>query len=472
MLSGILVVVFCSLGYLLSYTGYQKGKDHYALFGLFLCGLALRCFCAGDTFLHSWDERYHALVAKHLLLHFLEPTLYEHTVLPFDYRVWSVAHIWLHKQPMALWLIALSLKLFGFVPFAVRVPSVILSSICILLVFDVANFYYGRRVAFVASFLCSINGMLIELATGRAATDHVDAIFVFFTLLCFWLSLKYLQSHKKYLVALVGLAMGLAMLTKWLPGLFMLLLFVIACWGKDSVKRIILNVAVILMVALIVFLPWQIYTYLAFPVEAIWETAFNRRHLWEAIEGHSGTFFYHFEMLRINYGDLVYLPVIYFSYITWTKRRLEDLLFMVWFWVPFLFYTLAATKMAAYTAIAAPAIFIIIGRTVIDWIDNSSMVLWRKQALRLIALLLWLMPARFCVERVKPFADQTSDIEWNRRLDEFVAENHPDAKTVVVNCSHPTELMFKCDCICYENLPDQAILDDLKKNYRVFVMQR
>ena len=52
-------------------------------------GFILRIFTGSDLYLHEWDEKYHALVAKNMIGHPLEPKLYKDPVLPYDYKVWT-----------------------------------------------------------------------------------------------------------------------------------------------------------------------------------------------------------------------------------------------------------------------------------------------------------------------------------------------------------------------------------------------
>src|SRR5262245_6295197 len=99
-----------------------------ALVCILTAGAAVRVYAASERSLHEWDEQYHALVAKHLIDHPLTPTLYEDPVLPFDYRSWVANHVWLHKPPVALWLMAGSLRVFGLDELALRLPSVLLST--------------------------------------------------------------------------------------------------------------------------------------------------------------------------------------------------------------------------------------------------------------------------------------------------------------------------------------------------------
>lgn len=158
----------------------------------FLCALAflLRLFVAADPGLHPWDERYHALVAKNLLADPTKPVLYPETPLPYDYRHWSRNHVWLHKQPVTLYCIAASVWLFGNTPWAVRLPSVLLGALLVFVVYRVGRLLFSHRVGLVAAWFCAINGLLIELAGGRTATDHPDVFFVTLIALGAWCALR------------------------------------------------------------------------------------------------------------------------------------------------------------------------------------------------------------------------------------------------------------------------------------------
>jgi 4-amino-4-deoxy-L-arabinose transferase-like glycosyltransferase len=142
LLFGILTIIFCITGYLFSWKYWRKDNYKIAILLIVICGLALRIYTSTDFFLHSWDERYHALVAKNLIQHPLTPTLYDNPVLPYDYRNWKANHIWLHKQPLPVWTIAASMRLFGVNEIALRLPSIILSTIGILLTFLICSHFF------------------------------------------------------------------------------------------------------------------------------------------------------------------------------------------------------------------------------------------------------------------------------------------------------------------------------------------
>ena len=150
---GITTITLCTIGYFFSWRNFSKGNFKLALFFLILLGFILRIYTSTDFYLHDWDERYHALVAKNLINHPFTPTLYDTPVLPYNFQDWSSSHIWLHKQPVPLWSISISLYLFGINEFAVRFPSIILSTLGIWLIYQVASYFFNKKTGYIAAFL-------------------------------------------------------------------------------------------------------------------------------------------------------------------------------------------------------------------------------------------------------------------------------------------------------------------------------
>ena len=313
---GIITISICTFLCYSSWINFKIGKDNIALFLLLLSGLLLRFYLSADFQLHEWDERYHALVAKNMIESPFKPMLYKNPVLPYNYQNWIENHVWLHKQPLPFWFMAASLLLFGINEIALRIPSIMLSTIIILLIFHVAKYLFNRRVAFISAFLISINGLIIELAAGKVATDHVDIFFLFFVLLSIFFTVKFIQTKKIIFNLLIGVSVGLAILSKWLPALvvFPVYLAFIIDSRKFTFKEIIRNLFISIITCIVVFLPWQIYIANAFPLEAISERNFNYRHITEVLENHSHPLFYYFNNIRIIYGELIYIPCIWFFF--------------------------------------------------------------------------------------------------------------------------------------------------------------
>jgi 4-amino-4-deoxy-L-arabinose transferase-like glycosyltransferase len=357
------ILISCAVGYYFSWRHFVKGNWTIAVSLLMLCGLALRIYTSSDFFLHTWDEGYHALVAKNLIQHPLTPMLYENPVIPFDYRIWTENHIWLHKQPIPLWTMAGSMWLFGVNEIALRLPSVLLTTIGIWFTFFIGNYFFNKKTGYLAAFLFSINGLIIELAAGRTATDHVDIFFLFFIQLAIVFSILFAQNQKAIYNILAGICIGAAILSKWLPALIVLPVWLLAVSeaGKLKPKEIIIQFLLLTSTCVLVFLPWQIYIYQTFPVEAAWEASFNMKHIMEPLADRTGPFYYFIVKIGVNYGELIYIPLIWFLWKTFQNfRDKKQIALLIWILVPIVFFSIAKTKMQAYILFSSPALFIVI----------------------------------------------------------------------------------------------------------------
>ncbi len=132
-----------------------------------------------DNFLHEWDERYHALVAKNLLQHPLKPTLYDNPVEPYDHKNWVANYIWLSKPPLPLWFMAASISTFGTHEFAVRLPAIIFSLLSVILTYKIGSILFSQKIGLLAALLHGIHGLLTDLASGRLSSVEWKLPFCF-----------------------------------------------------------------------------------------------------------------------------------------------------------------------------------------------------------------------------------------------------------------------------------------------------
>lgn len=314
LLYSIPTIIFCAIGYYFSWRHYSRNNLTIAVLLLMVCGLLLRIYTSSDFFLHSWDERYHALVAKNLMNHPLKPTLYDNPILPYDYRNWVGNHVWVHKQPLPLWIMSASMWLFGINEIALRLPSIILTTIGIWLSFIIGRYFFNKKIGYLTAFLFSINGLIIELTAGRIATDHIDIFFLFFIEIAIVFSILFAQKRKLVFNVLTGVSIGAAILSKWLPALIVIpiWLLIVIDSEKFKTKEIIFHFIILITTCCLVFLPWQVYIFNAFPLEAKWEASFNFKHITEVLDERTGPIYYFIDKIRINYGELIYLPLIWF----------------------------------------------------------------------------------------------------------------------------------------------------------------
>ena len=467
---GIITILICSLSYFFSWKYYKKENFTISLLFIVLSGILFFVFTSSDFFLHSWDERYHALVAKNFLKHPFLPTLYNNPILPYDYKIWIGNHIWLHKQPLPIWLIAGSMKIFGINEIALRLPSIIMSSIGIYLTFKIGHYFFNKKVGVFSAFLFSVNGLIIELTAGRVATDHVDIAFMFFILLAIFLTTQFIERKYMLYTVLIGVSIGGALLTKWLTGLIVLPIWLLLVWDskKFNTKIIITHFALVLFTVAIVALPWQVYIFKHFPLEAVYESEFNLRHFTEVIEERSGSVFYFIDKIRINYGELIYLPILLLIWRVFKKTRsLKQLALCVWIFVPLIIFSLAKTKMQGYLLFTAPALFIITAVFFFELLDYRTLHK-PKWLFNLVLALFVILPIRYGIERMKPFQNSDRNPKWVRDLKELNEKNIQNG--ILFNYENPIEAMFYTNLIAYSTLPSKEKIEQLiNEGYQIIV---
>lgn len=467
----ILLLIFCAAGYYLSWRYYLKDNFRTAVLLIMVCGLFLRIYTSSsELYLHSWDERYHALVAKNLIQHPLVPSLYDNPVLPYDFRGWTSNHIWLHKQPLPLWAMAASMWLFGVNEIALRFPSIIISTLGIWITFMLGSYFFNRKTGYLAALFFSLNGLIIEITSGRVATDHIDVFFMFFIQLSILFSILFAKKRKIIFNVLAGISIGAAILCKWLPALIVVPVWLLVLIESRNfrLKEIILHLVVLLAVCTLVFLPWQLYIFSIFPAEAGWEASFNVKHITQVLEGNTGSFFYFLDKIRVNYNDLIYLPLGWFIWETFSDlNNAKRLALSIWVVIPILFFSFAKTKMQAYILFVSPALFIITAEfffTLNDYQKQSKY----KWLISIVLFLLIALPVRYSFERIKPFSKGNRCPVWVTDLRKL--NERRISKGILLNYDNPIEAMFYTNLTAYQYIPDRSKISELlKAGYTVII---
>lgn len=341
---------------------WYRGRVALAVALLMGAAFLLRLLMASlDPFLHDWDERFHALVAKNMILRPFTPMMRAEAILPYDYQVWCCNHIWLHKQPLFLWQMALSMKLFGVNELALRLPSALLGSLVLYPVYRLGFLLFDEDTGYLGAVLAAFAFYQLEQTSGVVGMDHNDVAFAAYVTASIWAYYEYRSSaHPWRWLLLVGLLAGAAVLCKWLVGLI-----VYAGWGLAALRypprrvaefgRLAASVAMAAAVAL----PWQFYSAWRFPAESAFERSYNARHFAEALEGQAHEWYYHFAMLPTHYGILLWLmPVgLVMAWRRQGRAPLGPVLFMVA--LIYVFFTVAATKMYSYTYVVSALLLLL-----------------------------------------------------------------------------------------------------------------
>jgi len=293
-----------------------KLKDNLLLLLITTLGFALRISAIlADPFLHPWDERFHALVARNMMTNPFVPILRVNPITDnYDKFMWCCNHIWLHKQPLFMWQMALSMKIFGVSEWSMRLPSAIMGTILVLIIYRIAILLnVKKRVALLTALLLACSNFHLQLIAGIHGMDHNDVAHGFYVLASIWALFEYQKSKKWYWIILVGVFSGCAILNKWLTGLLVYLIWgvmlLLSILKREIVKKEMVLFVCSLVVCCIVFLPWQFYILHRFHDLAVYEYEFNRKHISEALEGHGGGYFYYFKYLKDLFGKFLYFCI-------------------------------------------------------------------------------------------------------------------------------------------------------------------
>lgn len=469
---------------------FKKNKVNAALAFLFITALFMRLSPMLDPYLHRWDERHHALVARNMIAHPLKPMLYADPALEYDDRNWGHNNIWLHKQPLALWSMALSMSVFGITEIAARFPSLLYSMATLLIIYGLTKRLYSHRAGYYAAMLFALNGFIIQVAAGRTPTDHIDTCFLFFITASIACVFLHHDTRQHRWLILAGLACGGAVLTKWLVGLLAIPILLtleasrtsnsfftssslqggkaegapaLTVTGLQTVKSLFANTLIVLGLAVLVAAPWQLYIFRVFPEQSAWEFAYNTRHFYEALEQHEGGVFFHITRLFSLYSELAIIPIISALFVLYKNKRMTRIAagLAMWFVLPIIFFTIAATKMKGYTLPAIPAFFIICGLFLASFGETT---LRRSHAVAL-TLLFVLLPLRGYIQKNMPFEPTDPESAWITRI-RALPPPPPGSRAVLFGIDQYLNAMFYTDYTCYPNLPSQAIIDDLTRQGR------
>ena len=451
-----------------------RNKANLAIAFLVLTAIFVFSFSALlDPFLNLWDERFHALVAKNLMNHPLMPTLYDNPVVNMDYDRWDRYYIWLHKQPLFLWQIALSFKLFGVSEFALRLPNIVLGTVLVFGSYRSGKLLVNQRVGYISGVLIITTLYILELIAGRQELEHNDVSFLAYVSLSIWAFIEYQFSGKKYWILLIGLFSGMAILCKWLVGLL-----IYFGWGvlrlQQKKFKLSYNKDIILslIITLLIALPWQILTFLWYPTEASNAYKFNTLHLSIPLEGHGGNFWYHFDMFNTIYGSLGLFLIIPAFLVLFKRCKdsvlMYSLLSMVI--IVYLFFTLAATKMPSFTIIVSMLIFIAFASLIdylIDYFNQFIRIAGIRSAvfmLSIITIVILRFDIGSILEKHTLWKEENQHSRMMSHNKQVFQDLNLSAQTVLFNVTgrHYIEAMFYTGLPAYNFIPTFEQYQDMK----------
>ena len=432
----------------------HSSRARAALALVVLAGGLLRLDAGWQRPLHRWDEQFHALVARNLLADPLTPTLYRRPAIDYDFADWTKNHVWLHKPPLALWAMAASMRTFGVDAVAMRLPSITLATAAILLTCLIGTTLFDRRVGLLAASFHAVNGFVIALAAGRRVADHVDTALIVLFELAVWLAVRGTPSTGTAVAA--GAAVGLAVLAKSFPGLLVLPVILLVFARHMSWPRALARTGLAGAVAVVVALPWTIYTWRRWPMETEWETLYSVLHVSQLLEAATGGPLVYVQDLPRFFGELTVVSLVLSA--IWLYRRpafLPLAIPFVWFVVPYTFFSSVATRMPAFVMVSAPAIFLLHANA--WWTLRGGVAALagaKRAALWVLLVLMAATPVRYLFEPTSVLERRSRDSPAVERARGLEARLGGD-DAVIFNMPGAIEAMFYSPFTVYESLPSE-----------------
>jgi 4-amino-4-deoxy-L-arabinose transferase-like glycosyltransferase len=268
------------------------------------------------------------------------------------------------KPVLFYWLIAFSYKIFGVSAFSARLVSALAATCVMLMLYALVRYHSNRWYALLTAVIFAT--MIEVYALGRwSVTDMTLASCMAGTWISLFLVLS--KSPKWYLAA--GFFGALGMLTKGpvaiaLPGLTFLI--AIGLYYRSHWKKLLSPWALAgftLFMALV--LPWYVAVAQANPIEFVGKFFFfhNVERFTGTVSGHSGPWYYYIPVLVGGaFPWIIFAPGMVAHWLR-ERKTLPDFVryAWLWFWVVFLFFSAAGTKLLTYILPGLPALAILIG---------------------------------------------------------------------------------------------------------------
>ena len=194
------------------------------------------------------------------------------------------------KPPLALWVQALSARVFGFHPLSILVPQALMGVVAVGLTYDLTRRRFGRPAGFVAGLALATTPVIVAVSRH----NNPDELLVLCSVCTVWAALRALETGRTKWLVLSGVAVGLGFETKMGVAL-MVVPGIVAAWlwiapGRHRLGRVHalrqLLAGGAAMVA--VGLAWPVLVWLTPAADRPWVSGTSDNSIWSLILGYNG----------------------------------------------------------------------------------------------------------------------------------------------------------------------------------------
>ena len=192
------------------------------------------------------------------------------------------------KPPLALWVQALSVRVFGFNSLAILVPQALMGVATVVLAYDLVRRRFGRFGGAVAGLALALTP--ISVAISRH--NNPDALLVLCCVAALWFAVRGMEDGRTRWIVLAGVSVGLAFETKMLVALVVVPGIAAAwLWARPVAGRTLASLRALLwgaLAALLVGGAWPALVELTPAGQRPWISGTSSNTIWSLIFEYNG----------------------------------------------------------------------------------------------------------------------------------------------------------------------------------------
>jgi 4-amino-4-deoxy-L-arabinose transferase-like glycosyltransferase len=190
------------------------------------------------------------------------------------------------KPPLALWVQALSARVFGFSSWSMLVPQALMGVATVGLTYDLTRRRFGRVAGFVAGLVLVLTPVTVAIARH----NNPDALLVLCCTAALWLVVRGLEDGRTRWLVLAGVAVGLGFEAKMaaallvVPGIVAAWLWIAPRGRAAAVRQLAAGGAAMTAVGL----AWPVLVWLTPAADRPWVSGTSDNSIWSLIFGYNG----------------------------------------------------------------------------------------------------------------------------------------------------------------------------------------
>src|SRR6201994_3544936 len=190
------------------------------------------------------------------------------------------------KPPLALWVQALSARIFGFHPLSILIPQALMGAAAAALTYDLTRRRFGRPAGFVAGIALATT----PIAVAMSRHNNPDELLVLCCVAALWFAVRALEDGRTKWLVLSGMCVGLGFETKMavalmvVPGIALAYLWVAPRGRVAALRQLTLGGLALAVVGL----AWPLLVTLTPAADRPWISGTSDNSIWSLIFGYNG----------------------------------------------------------------------------------------------------------------------------------------------------------------------------------------